>query len=156
MHQQERGLYAVAEVVTEDYIGISQRSSSQDESSISNSDNSNQSSDPSLPHRKSTGNMRKENLLVAMRDTIVQQQENLQMLAIKNQQYRDRLAASHDRVQSLRKDHLGSMDAIIKLQFERESFEAEAVWLREELKTIRNELAKLTRSEEFRRDGTPR
>ena len=133
----------LTEVDTEDYCVISQDFSG--DSSISTKEDRLVSPPVCIPPG-SDSDGKEDEVLVAMRDTILKQQENLGELATKNTQYRYRLAASHGRVQELRKDHLGSMDAIIKLQFERESFEAEAVWLREELKTIRNELNQLNKT----------
>ena len=125
-------LPSVAEVVTEDYASISQMDS---ESTISSMDSS-------------AGIDKPERVLVAMRDMILQQQENLQSLADKNKKYRERLEQSQDRILNMRKDHLDQGDVIKKLQFERESFEAEAVWLREELKTIKHELTNLAQQKE--------
>ena len=144
MHQEESQLGSVSEVVNVDNTDLP-LSTSNDDFSISTKDGpSDSSSDSSL--QDGQGHEETEIALIAMRDTILQQQENLQELAIKNQKYRDRLAASQNRVHALCKNHLGSMDAIVRLQFERESFEAEALLLREELKKIRKEFTMLNRN----------
>jgi hypothetical protein len=81
-----------------------------------------------------------ERMVTAMKDMILLQQGNLQTLADKNEMYRDRLSASHERVVDLRQEQLDQKDKIIKLQFEREAFEAEAIWLREELLALKNQV----------------
>jgi hypothetical protein len=139
---RENSHFHVSTEVDNDNNGMMQ-TPSKDNSSISTKEDSCESSDQSPLHQDRARKEEEEKALIAMRDTILQQQENLQRLAIKNQQYRDRLAESHGRVKSLYRNHLGSVEAIVKLQFERESFEAEAVLLREELKKIRNELSML-------------
>jgi hypothetical protein len=124
-----RALTSVDEAGVEDYAA---------DSSISTKD--------TLPLKQSNSldsNLSDLDMLVNMRNLILKQQHNLELLNNKNNIYRESLEASHGRVQDLRKDHLDSMDSMIKLQFERESFEAEAVWLREELKAIRGELGSL-------------
>ena len=83
-----------------------------------------------------------ERMINAMKDMIVQQQKNIQDLDKKNHMYRSRLVASHDRVVDLRKEQMDQKDSIIKLQFERESFEAEAIWLREELLALKSQAHK--------------
>jgi len=86
---------------------------------------------------------KQEQMVTAMKNMIIKQQHNLSTLAEKNQVYRNRLVASHDRVIDLRKEHLEQKDAISKLQFERESFEAEAIWLREELLSMKDQIQSL-------------
>jgi hypothetical protein len=74
-------------------------------------------------------------VVLAMHDMILQQQKHLEELAVKNQMYRDRLAITKNQILLQSKD---SIETLAKLRFERESFEAEALWLREELRILRN------------------
>ena len=81
-----------------------------------------------------------DKMVKVLKDMILLQQKNLQTLADKNEMYRNRLSASHERVVDLRQEQLDQKDKIIKLQFEREAFEAEAIWLREELLALKNQV----------------
>ncbi|KAI2506411.1 hypothetical protein MHU86_8037 [Fragilaria crotonensis] len=139
MHRENSYIFVSTEVDNDDTNGV-MLTLSKDYSSISSKETSCESSDQSTLYEDRV-HEEEEMELIAMRDTILRQQDNLQRLEIKNQQYRDRLAASHGRVLSLYKDHFESIEAILTLQFERESFEAEAVLLREQLKEVRNELS---------------
>jgi hypothetical protein len=78
--------------------------------------------------------------LNAMRDVVHKQQETLQAMASQNHQYRRKLGAAETTYHSLQKDQTGQKNVIDQLQMEKDSFEAEALFLREEMQTIRQEL----------------
>jgi hypothetical protein len=81
--------------------------------------------------------------LNAMRDVVHKQQETLQVMASQNHQYRRKLGAAETTHHSLQQDQTGQKSVINQLQMEKDSFEAEALFLREEMQTIRQELEML-------------
>ena len=89
----------------------------------------------------SVRDQRIERMMISMQAIIMQQEDNLNSLEEQNRQYREKLASFQDHIFSLKKEQLNQKNEIHKLNFERESFEAEAMSLKEELQTIRAELA---------------
>jgi hypothetical protein len=81
--------------------------------------------------------------LNSMRDVVHKQQETLQAMASQNHQYRLKLGVAETTYHSLQKDQTGQKSAIDQLRMEKDSFEAEALFLREEMQTIRQELEML-------------
>ena len=146
-------LPSVEEVVTEDYAGVSHMDSESTMSSMHSNPILDDSHGSDEAMARGSKERPAEKVLVSMREMILQQQDNLQELADKNNRYRQKLEMSNDRILHLRKEQLDQKDAITKLQFERESFEAEAVWLREELKTIRKELLDISTCSGTDNDG---
>ena len=132
-----KSLSAVEEVTSsEDYGGDFQANQSF-QSTISSKESGD--GDDGIASANRQNQDTQDRMINAMKDMIVQQQKNIQDLDSKNHMYRSRLVASHDRVVDLRKEQMDQKDSIIKLQFERESFEAEAIWLREELLALKNQ-----------------
>jgi hypothetical protein len=84
--------------------------------------------------------------LVAMRDVVHQQQQTLKAVSSQNHQYRRTLGKQQTTFHSLQKSRIDQQSAMDTLQLEKESYEAEALWLREEMETVRREL-EVVRSE---------
>lgn len=93
-----------------------------------------------------------ERMMTSMQAIIMQQEDNLQSLEEQNRLYREKLACFQDHIFSLKKEQLNQKNEIHKLNFERESFEAEAMSLKEELRTIR---AELNSAKKFRKEKEP-
>ena len=98
---------------------------------------------PSEDESPSLDNSVKLNALNAMRDMVHKQQETLQAMASQNHQYRRKLGAAETTYHSLQQDQSGQKSVIDQLQMEKDSFESEALFLREEMQTIRQELEML-------------
>jgi hypothetical protein len=80
-----------------------------------------------------------ESMMKKMQEIIMQQEENLQTLGEQNRHYRAKLGSFQGHIFNLEKEQLNQKNEIQKLNFERESIEAEAMVLKEELRMIRSE-----------------
>jgi hypothetical protein len=78
--------------------------------------------------------------LRAMRDVVMQQQENLKAMSDQNHLYRRKLGTDDTTFHSLHKNHVNHVGMLEQLQMEKELYEAETLLLREEMVAIRQEL----------------
>ena len=83
-----------------------------------------------------------EEMIRSMHQIIMKQEENINVLGLENERYRENMSLFQDHVMALKQEQLNQKNEISKLHFEKESYEAEATTLREELQTLRSELTK--------------
>jgi hypothetical protein len=81
--------------------------------------------------------------LRAMRDVVMQQQETLKAMSTQNHTYRRKLGVAQNKFHSFHQCQMNQMTMIEKLQMEKDSFESEALLLREENNHMRQELERL-------------
>ncbi len=73
-------------------------------------------------------------------DIVIQQQEALKIFSSQNQYYRKKLGNTEKSYRKLVKNQMNQADVIDKLKSEKESFQAETIMLREEMKAVREQL----------------
>ena len=81
--------------------------------------------------------------LRAMRDVVMQQQEALKAMSTQNHTYRRKLGVAQTKFHSFHQQQMDQTSMIERLQMEKDSFESEALVLREENNNIRQELERL-------------
>lgn len=139
---RHRRLSSVAEAAREDGETERDGNDSDDDSSDDDERPMTPSHRARTPPPKSVKDRRIEQMIRSMQEIIMQQEENLNALGSQNAQYRENMSLFQDHVLNLKKEQVDQRNEILKLQYERESYEAEALSLREELKTMRDELAR--------------
>lgn len=90
----------------------------------------------------------KMKLLVAMREIILKQQDALKELADQNTYLKDKLITSAEEIKGMRTESAEKEAWSIRLNLEKEAFEREAKWLREEVKSLRLEVSELKGDDE--------
>jgi hypothetical protein len=84
-----------------------------------------------------------ESMLKSMRDLILQQQQTLSTMGAQNHQYRLKIAAYQDHFLEMRNEGCNQREQLYRLQLERDSFETEARWFRDEIINLRQEMSSL-------------
>jgi hypothetical protein len=76
----------------------------------------------------------KNDMLIGMRHLVLKQQMKLAELSEQNSQYRREIRSYQHTLLSMKEDQMTQKDQIYLLTIEKETFEAEAIWLREKMK----------------------
>jgi hypothetical protein len=120
---------------------------SKSKSASSYHDSSNPSDDPTsqsalinLPPQE------KNDMLIGMRHLVLKQQMKLAELSEQNSQYRREIRSYQHTLLSMKEDQMIQKDQIGLLTIEKETFEAEAIWLREKMKAFEAEAMKAPQS----------
>jgi len=90
----------------------------------------------------------KMELLTAMRVIVLKQQDALKDLSEQNVYLKDKLIASTEEVKNMQRESSEKEAWSIRLNLEKEAFESEARWLREEVKALRREIASMKDDDE--------
>jgi hypothetical protein len=76
----------------------------------------------------------KNDMLIGMRHLVLKQQMKLAELSEQNSQYRREIRSYQHTLLAMKEDQMTQKDQISLLTIEKETFEAEAIWLREKMK----------------------
>lgn len=79
----------------------------------------------------------KNEMLTAMRSLVLKQQEALRELSHENQHYRTKLGEYQNMLIKMKQDQAATDSVVNQLKLEKEAFEAEAMWLREEIRAVK-------------------
>ena len=78
-----------------------------------------------------------------VREIVLKHQDTLRELADQNVHLKEKLISTNEQIEAMRKDGAEKEVWLIQNHLEKEAFESEASWLREEIKALREQLAEL-------------